>query len=163
MVMSAVADIGGQTTDPVTIFVRDQLKIDHSRSGSHEVGVLKAYDRANELIASLLAEHLGRSMQDVPSWMMKSAFDTGEIKLNGQSVNGVEEAVEIAKQETFNLIYKVVNTTLQGADNYQVLIFAGGGAQFFKDQILEKFPFAIILDEFANAKGMLKSMLFVEA
>lgn len=151
----AVVDIGGRTTDVVTVLPPGN-RIDFSRSGSDDVGVLDIADHLRQnLVAALQVDAISLAA-------LESALFTGSIKLFG-SDHDVTKYVEAAAREVGERILRKVERHLGQGAELDMLLFVGGGAELMQG-ILKKYAHAHVppAPSYANARGFLKYMLYVE-
>lgn len=150
----AVLDIGGRTTDSVTIYGGG--KLDHEVSGTGNIGISNVYDQIeNELkrrfkvskIRLVTLEHVARHRK---------------IRLRGQD-HDVHDLVEAAVREVGSQIIREVKRRIGDAAEMESVLLVGGGAALMGDLIREEYPHCHIPDEpeFANARGMLKYVQFM--
>lgn len=161
----AVADIGGSTTDIITVLGGRALNIDHSRSDTKKIGVLDAKSQVSALVAEKLQKETGVDPDadgGVPDWMLQQIINSGEIKLGSEAPIDVQEELDQIFQSVASQIVSYVKTTLGNPLSYQALVFAGGGAIVFKKYLSVLYPHAVFLDEFANARGALKFMMKID-
>lgn len=146
---SAVIDIGGRTTDTAVILPGRQ--IDHSRSGSKDIGVIN--------VIEMISEKLSRKFSvDIPIHFAEQAIESKVIHLWGKK-HDVSNEVETSKLEVSEQIMREVNRKLGSAVDVGYILLVGGGARVFKD-IDKRYPNILIPDdpEYANARGFAKYM-----
>lgn len=150
---AAVVDIGGRTTD--CVLVLPGLKVDHARSGTGEIGVLRLYD----IVASRVQQAHGVS--EVPLYAVEDAVRTGKIRLWGKDTD-ISEIVADAKREVGEQILREVQRRIGYGADLDKVVFVGGGAVVF-DQMRSAYRNACVPEkpEFANARGLLKFMMHV--
>lgn len=151
----AVLDIGGRTTDCV-IVTRGEfgVEIDHTRSGSHDVGVLKAIEKIGRRVAD---EH-EVATDDIAG--LNNCIRTGMIKVWGRE-HDISRHVESVLKEVGEEILMFVKRKIGSGAAFEKLLVVGGGAECFKG-VLGKYPSSHIPENasFANARGMLKQVRF---
>lgn len=150
---AAVVDVGGRTTDCVTVL--PGWKVDHARSGTGNIGVLDLYEQ----IAAQVCARFG--VNDVPREVIEESISTGNVSLWGKPEN-VDDIVTAARKEVGSQIMREVQRRIGRAHDLEKVLFVGGGAVVFKG-LLGNFPNAIVppQPEFANARGLLKYMMHV--
>jgi plasmid segregation protein ParM len=151
---AAIVDIGGRTTD--CVLVLDGCKVDHARSGTGEIGVLKFQD--------VIADGIRRkfSVPDVPVAALEAAVRTGHIRRFGKDVD-ISDIVDKARKEVGDQILREVSRRIGSGADLECVLFVGGGARIFTD-VIDAFPNSAVKPEpeFANARGLLKYMLYVK-
>jgi plasmid segregation protein ParM len=145
---AGVIDIGGKTTDCVTILPGHQ--IDHSRSGTGEIGVMDIY----EVIGNKLRGEYGEGA--ISRKVYDQAVRTGTIRRFGKTIN-IQPTVDAAIEEVSDRVLREAKRHFGSGAHLDVILFVGGGAAFMK-QLVSAFPNARVQPEpeFANARGMLK-------
>jgi plasmid segregation protein ParM len=143
-----VIDIGGKTTDCVTVLEGHQ--IDHARSGTGEVGVLDVY----EILGSRLRAQFGDGL--ISRKVYDQAVRTGTIKRFGKPQD-VKALVNAAVDDVAERILTEAKRHFGNGAHLDVVLFVGGGAAFMT-KLTSHFPNAKVLPdpEFANARGMYK-------
>jgi plasmid segregation protein ParM len=149
---AAVVDIGGRTTDCVTVL--PGWKVDHGRSGTQNVGVLNLYEAVENRIRARFG------VPDVPMELIEVAVRTGMVSLWGRDED-VSEIIASSKKEVFDQILREVYRRIGRGHDMEKVLFVGGGAVVF-DGLQRSFPNAHTPEnpEFANARGLLKCMQF---
>ena len=160
----AVMDFGGSTFDVVAL--SSKLNILHDNTGTIKRGAIDIQQN----FAGLLLEHLtelGVEMRSCPDWMIKQGMNQGFIRhqWKKQKVEQIDVTglINKAAEPVVNELKKFAVTKLKNLNNYQIILLVGGGAllckELFSDWIEEHN--LIVLDEYANAKGMLKYVSYV--
>ena len=145
---AGVIDVGGKTTDCVTVLEGHQ--IDHARSGTGDIGVLNIYENiGNKLRAQLGEGVISRRVYD-------QAVRTGSVKRFGKPQN-VKAVVAAAVEEVTERVLLEAKRHFGNGSHLDVILFVGGGAAFMT-KLTSYFPNAKVLPEpeFANARGMYK-------
>lgn len=158
----AVVDIGGSTTDVVSLNVDSNLMIDQKHSGTERVGVLDAMDALGELIkARLVAEQVIADGLDsqLPNMVIQKVLESGVVYYQG-AMREMRAEQEQACRGTAERITNYVKTKLGNINAYQVIIIVGGGSIVFRQWLKLLLPNAVFLDEFSNARGALKYMQY---
>lgn len=150
---AAVVDIGGRTTDCVTVL--PGYRIDHARSGTGNIGVLDLYEALRTRLCSKF------SLNDIPQQALEEAVRTGSVFMWGKQID-VKEHVSEMKHEIGAQILREVSRRIGRAAEMEKVLFVGGGAEVF-GQLKTAFPNADSPEhpQFANARGMLKFMMYV--
>lgn len=143
-----VIDIGGKTTDCVTILPGHQ--IDHQRSGTGNVGVLDIY----EAIGAHLRGQFGEGV--ISRRVFDRAVRTGTVKRFGREVS-VQGPVSNAIDDVSERVLREAKRHFGSAVDLDVILFVGGGAALMT-KLSSYFPNARVQPEpeFANARGMYK-------
>ncbi|KAG0189380.1 hypothetical protein DFQ28_003506 [Apophysomyces sp. BC1034] len=144
----AVVDIGGRTTDTVTVYGGG--KLDHEASGTGNIGISNVFDHiANELKREFNVARIRVATLDQVARHRK-------IRLRGQEHN-VGEIVDAAVQEVGQQILREVKRRIGDAGEMDTVVLVGGGAALMHDLIRNEYPHCQVPDdpEFANARGML--------
>ncbi|MFA0809387.1 plasmid segregation protein ParM domain-containing protein [Microbulbifer epialgicus] len=149
----AVVDIGGNTTD--ITYINPNNTINTDRSGSRNLGVLNVRDRLSRQIK----EDFG--VDELRDAQLDSALRSGVCQIFGKKEN-VEKQIETAKRMSTKKLMNYVDEVIGDAADLDLVLFVGGGAQILRD-IIKEYPHAHVPDrpQFANARGMLKYMTFV--
>ncbi len=152
---AAIVDIGGRTTDCVTVL--PGWRVDHARSGTENLGVL---DLHSELRSRICAK-FKMNHNEVTSHSVEEAARTGFINHWGNQVDVSQEVNEVKKQVGEQILREVQRRIGRGMDLDKVL-FVGGGATVF-EHLKSAYPNADSPEypQFANARGMLKFMTYV--
>lgn len=147
---AAVVDIGGRTTDTVTVL--PGWKVDHARSGTGMVGVLDLY----EMISSRVQAKF--NIPSVPTQAIEESLRTNKIALWGK-MHDIPDIVAAARLEVGGRILREVQRRIGRGHDMEKVLFVGGGAIIFPE-LKDKFPNADCPPnpEFANARGLLKFM-----
>jgi plasmid segregation protein ParM len=143
-----VIDVGGRTTDCVTVLEGHQ--IDHERSGTGEVGVMDIY----EAIGSKLRGEFGDGV--ISRKVFDQALRTGTVKRFGKP-HDIKQVVASAIDEISERVLNEAKRHFGTGSHLDVILFVGGGASFMS-KVTQHFPNTKILPEpeFANARGMYK-------
>lgn len=162
----AALDFGGSTFDVVTVM--PNMNIRQSSSGTLRRGTYDIRKNFRPLLADFMAEQ-GVKMKEPPSWMIAEGFETGAIQVADKDAAyglrsvDVRSVIREAAAPIVNEVKRFVQQTLPNMAEYEAIILAGGGAllceSLFEDW-KEEFNMTV-LDEFANARGMLKIDLVI--
>lgn len=154
--ITAVVDIGGQTTDCAVIM--PGMKINMQRSGSSEVGVLYFYDD----IRTELAGKFNLAVNNITKRQIELAIASGAISLFREK-HDVKDIIGKCKERLFEKIRIAINDHVGNDVDIETLIFVGGGAIVFEEEIKQAYKGVIIPEEpeFANARGMYKMIKYI--
>lgn len=150
----AFIDIGGRTTD-VAVILPD-MNVDHSCSGTEDVGVLDLY----KFIKPKLQDRL--KLNDVPLALMQQAVKENKVDLWGES-HDVADIVAEGVADISKRIVRVARRLFGDGATLERVVIVGGGACVFGDALLEEFGRigkVAEFPEFANARGMFKFMKY---
>ncbi|MGA4481692.1 plasmid segregation protein ParM domain-containing protein [Ectopseudomonas hydrolytica] len=145
----AVIDIGGRTTDCVTVYGGG--KLDHAGSGTGVVGISNVYD----IIENELKRKFGASKIRLST--LEHVARYRNIRLRGQQ-HDVGDIVDAAVAEISQQIIRESKRRIGDAAEMQAVILVGGGAALMSNCLKEAFPHLLVPErpEFSNARGMLK-------
>jgi len=154
-----VVDVGGGTTD--ISFINSANEIYMPGSDTVKTGVLDVFKKLKQYLSSAYEideEHIREDMLD-------KALRTNKFTVRGESKD-CEGLCNKAKQHVAkrlnNFIDELVTTTLDH------IIFVGGGAEALREQLLnlddyaDGFVFIPKDPQFANVRGMLKCMTYLD-
>jgi plasmid segregation protein ParM len=143
-----VIDVGGRTTDCVTVLEGHQ--IDHARSGTGEAGVMDIYAS----IGSKLRAQFGDGI--ISRKVFDQAIRTGTVKRFGKPQN-VKTLVQAAIDEITEMVLTEAKRHFGNGAHLDVILFVGGGSSIMT-KLTGYFPNAKVMPEpeFANARGMYK-------
>jgi plasmid segregation protein ParM len=152
---AAIVDIGGRTTDCVTVL--PGWRVDHARSGTENLGVLDLH----EALRTLLCAKFNLNNSEVSSYTVEEAVRTGHIKLWGKQVD-VNDSLDQARNQIGEQILREVQRRIGRGMDLDKVLFVGGGASIFHN-LKKAYPNADSPEhpQFANARGMLKFMSYV--
>ncbi|MBR7919742.1 ParM/StbA family protein [Burkholderia vietnamiensis] len=150
----AVVDVGGRTTDSVTIY--GGSKVDHAASGTGEVGISNVYDH----IESELKRRF--SVSKIRLGLLEQVARQRRVSLRGQS-HDVGDIVDAAVEEVGQKILREVKRRIADAAEMQAVVLVGGGATLMQRLVMKEYPHCHVPSEpeFANARGMLKFLRFM--
>ncbi len=145
----AIVDIGGRTTD-IAVVVGGNA-IDHSVSGTENVGVLDVYNGLKKAIRKQFSIR-----EKFPIEHLDAAVRTGKMKLWNKDQD-VKSLVDEIVHEQERYIAREVERRLGSAANLSAVVFVGGGAQLFRS-IASHFPNGVVPEdpEYSNARGLFK-------
>ncbi len=145
---AGVIDVGGRTTDCVTVLEGHQ--IDHARSGTGEAGVMDIY----ESIGAKLRAQFGDGI--ISRKVFDMAIRTGTVKRFGKPQN-IKPIVNAAIDEITEKVINEAKRHFGNGAHLDVILFVGGGSAFMT-KLTSYFPNAKVAPEpeFANARGMYK-------
>jgi plasmid segregation protein ParM len=160
----AVVDIGGSTTDIATVVSDEELGIDHDRSNTKKIGVLDAKEMVRDILINAIHKSTGVNPESdggIPERMVESLFAGDPVTIGDVTYNLSDEVRE-AKASVAAHVVSFVKTTIGNPLLYEAVLFVGGGAIVFEEELRTHFRHAIFKDEFSNARGALKYMLKVD-
>lgn len=150
----AVVDIGGRTTDSVTIYGGG--KLDHTKSGTGNIGVADVYEKiAHALKRKFDVSHIRLAALEL-------VCRERRVRLRGQT-HDVNDIVTSAIQEVGEVIVREVQRRIGDAAEMESVLLVGGGAVLMRDVVAARYPHCKVPDapEFANARGMMKFIRFI--
>lgn len=152
---AAIVDIGGRTTDCVTVL--PGWRVDHARSGTGNVGVLDLH----EALRGRLCRQFNMNPSEIPTYSLEEVLRTGQIMHYGKMVDASAHLREAKKEIGEQILREVHRRIGRGADLEKVL-FVGGGASVF-GHLKSAFPNSDSPEfpQYANARGMLKYMTYL--
>jgi len=161
----AILDFGGSTYDVAA--VSPELNILQDASGTLKRGTIDIAEAFSEMALSYLRDDLGFSISKIPGWMVNMAFEEGCIRTHNKGelkTVDVRPLLEKAATPVVQEIKKFTISKLNDLSGYQFLLLVGGGALLCRSLFAdwEDQYGLIIRDEFANARGMLKRLAFVD-
>ena len=152
----AVVDIGGKTMDTAIFPCKGVL--DQERSGTDDVGVMTIMAR----IRTALEKEF--EISNMALTQVERALRTGTVHVFGEK--DVSRTVADAKAQVADEIWRAITRRLPNASEFEEILFVGGGAEVLSSYLIDakRFPLARVIDkpQFANARGVLKYMTFVE-
>tara|TARA_R110001592_G_scaffold33503_4_gene115980 strand:+ start:2043 stop:3122 length:1080 start_codon:yes stop_codon:yes gene_type:complete len=166
-----VVDIGGSTTDLVTLqIVEDEdgpeMAINHNKSGTEKVGVLDAKARLSELAMHKMqmagVSGLSGHGAGLTAMWLEQAMQRKQVMYAGKKWD-VSEEIELSCRGVAERISNYIKTTVGSPESYYAILVVGGGAIVFRKWLEQMLPNAVFTDEFANARGLLKFMIYKES
>lgn len=162
-----VIDIGGGTTDVATILGGSGISVDFQRSQSIVKGTIDCFNEINDLFVNAVnvanpAIQIGENGK-ADQRIINKLFETGCIQITG--VSGTIDISNSVNTVKAQFVEEIVEKTLKiigDVTRYQKVIFVGGGAVAFQELLEKALPNSVFLDEYANARGLLKVMAFLE-
>lgn len=161
-----IVDIGGSTTDIVSLHMTNEpeegdMIINHGKSGTERVGVLDARAALDELVRNTLSDEgvtgVSGHTGNLPSRIIERILATGTCTYAGKSWQFASER-DSACRGVAQRINSYIKSIVSNPSAYMAILVVGGGSIVFKDWLDPILPNAIFMDEFANAKGVLKFM-----
>lgn len=150
----AVVDIGGRTTDVVTV-LRGGESLDHASSGTGTIGVSNVYD----LIESQLMKQF--DTQRLKLRTIDRVARQKQIRWRGKD-HDVSAVVDHAVEEVAQQVIRELKRRIGDAGEMDAVLLTGGGALLMRDALLRAYPHCVLMDDpaYANARGMLKFITF---
>ena len=150
----AVLDIGGRTTDTVTVYGGG--KLDHVSSGTANIGISNVYDHMeNELKRKF-------SVSKIRLATLDHVARHRTIRLRGvdHDVSGI---VNSAVAEIGAQVIREAKRRIGDAAEMQSVILVGGGAMLMREVISKEYPHCVVphAPELANARGMRKYLQYM--
>jgi plasmid segregation protein ParM len=159
----AVLDFGGSTFDVVAM--TPELNILQDSSGTLERGTLDIRERFSELLVTHMNDY-GVKMDRPAPWMIEQALSKGYVRTNvkGEMTNiPVKEVLKQAAEPVVKEVKAFTKSKLKELRSYQHILLVGGGALLCRelfDDWADEYGLQI-RDEFANARGMLKYITYL--
>lgn len=157
----AVLDFGGSTFDVVTVM--PSMAIRHSSSDTLTRGTYDIRKNFKPMLADFLTEQ-GVKMKVAPDWMVTEAFETGAIEVadnkspTGMRTISVKDLIDQAAAPIVNEVKRFAQELLPNIAEFEAVLLAGGGGllcqRLFEDW--KEDCNLVVLDEYSNARGMLK-------
>lgn len=150
----AIVDIGGRTTDTVTIYGGG--KLDHVKSGTGNIGISNVYDHIENEIKRRF------NVASIRLATLEQVARHKTIRLRG-TPHDVTDIVAAATAEVFQQILREVKRRIGDAAEMSAVLLVGGGAALMHDLLKSEYPHCLVPPEpeFANARGMLKYVQFM--
>lgn len=160
-------DIGGGTTDIVSITTEGlQIAADGSSSDTIEsFGIHKLKGEVEQVLKRLLAQKIAnpfsKGIENFAPKTINDALTKGFINYPGLA-EPLDVSVEVneCKEQFCNQLIRRMLDIVERLDSFDLILFSGGGAIILREQLNALLPGSIFLDEFANARGMLKAFIF---
>lgn len=166
-----IVDIGGGTTDLVTLTSAGELdvSVDKSRSFTlEEFGLVALKDEVAKLIKTALQkelpEHYKEAAQEISHNTIDSTFETGFVNfMMLQKPIDLTKEIETLKKDWVKRLIRKIVTTVKRLDSYNKILIAGGGGVALEAQLQQEIPGCSFLDEYANANGLMKLLVCIFA
>lgn len=146
--MNLLIDPGFYTLDWV---VAHGVKMANARSGAHSGGMSAVL----ATMAEAIGRELGTQLNDYS--LLDDAIRTGTSPRFFGKPFDIDRHIKIGKEKARQFVSVLANRVGNNGVDIDNIILAGGGAEFFKDLIQEKFPHheLVITDDpvFANVRG----------
>lgn len=147
----AIVDIGGRTTDIAVIV--DATKVDHSRSGTMNIGVLDVYNLVQKSIASEF-----KLRDDFALKVLDAAVKNKFIKIWNRKED-ISKIVRDAIIEIESKIVREIERKIGSGAVMSAVLFVGGGSALFNEIVANNYEKnGVLLEdpEFSNARGLFK-------
>jgi len=155
----AIIDVGGRSTD-IAVFHGPGM-IDKARSGT----IINGVSNVVEAIRRGAPDAIQRPELNLSYVRAENAMHTGKIKAWGKDYD-IPELVASAKKMIANQIFTTLKSKINDTQLLDRIVFIGGGAKVLENELVShnEFPQAEVAPnpEYANARGILKYMTFVE-
>lgn len=150
----AVVDIGGGTTDCVTV-LRGGSGIDHRASGTANIGVGDVHDMIEgDLMKAFGSQRIRLSTLD-------RVAREKRIRWQGEDKD-VSAIVDRAIDEVAQQVIRELKRRIGKAGEMDAVLLTGGGAVLMREPLMQAYPHCVVMEDpaFANARGMLKVLNF---
>lgn len=158
-----VIDIGGKTTDVVTII--NGKTVDHSRTKTLDIGVLDLHKPVGDLLRSHIEKinpsALGDGYGALPKVLLESCLNNDAGIVGGIDLSVLSEQIREIKEAHTRKIVSAVNHVIASQLMYSAILIAGGGSIVLGEHLQEHYRGSQVLDEFANSRGLLKMLLML--
>lgn len=142
-----IIDIGGRTTDIAVVV--PEATLDHSRSGSENIGVL-------DLIEAIGISFTRKYGDVQPHHMLNKSLRTRSVKMWGKDVD-IGEIIDECAKSVLERIMRETNRRLGSGIDLDKILLVGGGAIVFSGAASQYPNITIPKDpEFSNARGFAK-------
>lgn len=156
----AIIDVGGRTTDIATVVTSEgsEPRVDFSRSGTANIGVLDVYKGVQNAIGQKF-----KIKDKFPARDIDKAVRSGVLPLWGEDKDVKDIVDEVIREHQAGII-REINAKIGSGASLKKIVFVGGGSALFKT-ISEAFPNGTIAEdpEYANARGLYKFARYMEA
>lgn len=154
-----VVDVGGRTTD-LAVVVHGQsgaIGIESGRSGSVDLGMLAVMDALRPMLLKRWPD-----VRTIADAALEQALRTRSLKIFGKHEDVGAEVDRASKDVAASLHAETQRHFGSGAD-LDAILYCGGGAAVL-GSALSRYPHVQVLNDpvFANARGMLKYLRFVD-
>lgn len=146
-----VIDIGGRTTDIVTI---ENGNIDFGRSVTVDIGLLNTKEK--------IGERIGLEYDHVPSELdIEKSLTTKRIKLWGKE-HLIDHIIHEEMKSTLSRLESITMKTIKSSGDLDRVLFIGGSMNLFEPLVGGWFRNQEVIQDpgFANARGMAKFIEF---
>lgn len=151
----AILDIGGRTTDTVTIYGGN--RVDHSASGTGNIGISNVYDH----IKNAILRKYG--VDKIRLATLERVARDRRIRLRGED-HDLSDIVREGVEKVWDQILREIKRSIGDAAEMGAVILVGGGANLMSDLVAKSYPHLYVPEEpeFANARGMLKGIMYMD-
>lgn len=159
----AIIDIGGETTDLISLDLGDGLVIDNVASDTKKIGVLNAIKQLEKCIKEVIrSEDIDLPANTpLPRNFVEMVFSTGKGHFAGKRWELAAQRDKVLREQSEG-IAKFIQATFRNLFRYSAIIVVGGGAIVFKEHLSKILKNATFLDEWSNARGAAKYMKFID-
>lgn len=160
----AIVDVGGETTDICAVAYDGKLIIDNSASNTKKIGVLDAIKVINEKVGANLKSagvDISSYGNTLPRKFIEQIVQTGKGVFNRQEWDFTEIRNDVLKNQA-EIIVSFIAATLRNLGRFDHILVIGGGAIVYQEFLAERLPGAEFSDEFANARGALKYLKYID-
>jgi plasmid segregation protein ParM len=157
-----VVDVGGRTSDFAVVSQSSTgaVSIERQRSGSAEIGMLSVADA----LTPLLKDRYPKLKAGISEALLDEAIRTGKVRqYGGRTLDDVTEEVQAAAADVAARLHLEAQRYLGAASDLDLILYCGGGSAVL-GTALAQYPHVEVAADpaFANARGMLKYMRFVD-
>lgn len=160
-----VVDVGGSTTDIVSLTLSPQLTVLNERSGTEKAGVLDVMEQMEtEFLRQMRDAGVieGGGHESVLSPNQKSALLSGKTIRFARQTYSIEDLYKKVTENVARRIEAFIRKTAGNTHSFHSIIVVGGGAIVFKEALGKLLSGAVFLDEYANSRGALKLAIQIE-
>lgn len=150
----AVIDVGGRTTDCVTVYGGG--KLDHAASGTGDIGISNMFD----IVHNELCREFNVSKISLNS--LSSVVRTRKIRLRAQT-HDVGPLIDRAVNEIGDQILREIKRKIGEGAELEKILLVGGGAALMESLVKQAYPHCVVPagPEYANARGMRKYVQYL--
>lgn len=162
-----VVDIGGGTTDVVSVFSEGKVTIDKECTDTIEgCGIIDIYREVKAPFDRAVSEafrekKISGYFNEADTAMIDELLKGDgiwESKPFGVSID-ISERIKPIREKFVTEMMLQVSKIAKNLGRYDRVVFAGGGTIMLAPELMKVLPSAVYLNEYANAKGLLKVMM----